>query len=77
MSLARWVKISADNILDISLIFCQKIGFDISCKLSPWETICIKCQNLFSGNKKYFKMLSAELARRVVKVNGFIKVRTL
>ena len=27
-------------------------GFDISCKLSPLETICLKCQNLFSGKKK-------------------------
>ena len=29
----------------------KKIGFDISCKLSPLETICIKCQSLFSGEK--------------------------
>ena len=33
----------------------QKTGFDISCKLSPLETICMKCQILFSGkNKKKF-----------------------
>ena len=27
--------------IDISLIFSQEIGFDISCKLSPQETICM------------------------------------
>ena len=27
--------------------FSPKIGFDISYKLSPLETICMKCQNLF------------------------------
>ena len=44
--------------------FSQITGFDISCKLSPLETICIKYQNLFSGKnkkkKKYFNVLSAE-----------------
>ena len=46
-------------------VFLQKIGFDISCKLS---TICMKCQNLFSGKikKKYITNLSsAEFAQRV------------
>ena len=33
--LVCWVKISADNILKYFLYFPQKIGFDISCKLSP------------------------------------------
>ena len=28
--------------------FSQKIAFEISCKLSPKEIICKKCQNLFS-----------------------------
>ena len=27
----------------------DKIGFDISCKLSPEETVCMKFQILFSG----------------------------
>ena len=35
---------------------CQRlfigIGFDISCKSSPKETICMKCQSLFSGKDK-------------------------
>ena len=45
------------------LIFLQKTGFDISCKLSPpKETISMKFQSLMSRkNKKiYFKMSSAE-----------------
>ena len=29
--------------------FSQKIGFGISWKLSPKETMCLKCQNLFAG----------------------------
>ena len=44
------VKTSADDILKY---FSEKIGFDNSCKLSPSETICMKCQNLFSEKKKY------------------------
>ena len=54
---------SADNKLMIFFIFSQKIGFDISGKLSPRETICMKCQSLFSWEKseKYFKKLSAEI----------------
>ena len=32
--------------------FSQKIKYDISCKLSPKETICMKCQILFSGKNK-------------------------
>ena len=35
------------------LFFPQKTGSDISCKLSPQETICMKCQILFfEKNKK-------------------------
>ena len=43
--------------------FPQKIGFDISCKLSPKETICMKYQSLFSeeNKKKYLKMLFTEI----------------
>ena len=32
--------------------FSQKTEFDISCKLSPLETICMKCQILFSGKNR-------------------------
>ena len=50
----------------------QKIGFDISCKLSPKETICMKYQSLFSEKEEekyqYINLPSAEFAQRMVKV---------
>ena len=51
--------------------FFQNTGFDISCKLSSMETICMKCEVLFSGkNKKNItNVFSSEFAQRVVKVN--------
>ena len=71
LRLALWVKYSADDILKY---FSQKTGFDISCKLSPMEVICMKCQILFSGkNKKTItitSLSSAEIAQRVVKVKN-------
>ena len=39
---------SAAAILITFSYFLQKIGFEISCKLSLKETICMKCQSLFS-----------------------------
>ena len=49
-----------------SSLVSQKIGFDVSCKLSPKLTICIKCQSLFSGkNKEHIVSLScAEFVQR-------------
>ena len=43
---------SADQKLVYFPNFSQKTGFDISCKLSPMETVCMKCQILFSGKNK-------------------------
>ena len=65
------VKSTTDNILKHFSYFSQKTGFDSSCKLSPMETICMKCQILFSGkNKKTIANLSStELVKRVIKVN--------
>ena len=41
--------------------FPQKTGFDLSCKLSSLEKICMKSQVLFSGkNKKSISMLPAD-----------------
>ena len=37
---------------DTFLIFSQPTEFDISRKLSLLETICMKCQILFLGEKK-------------------------
>ena len=54
--LACWINFSAENILKCFSYFSLKLGFDISCKLSPIETVCMKCQILFSGpNKKKYK----------------------
>ena len=38
--------------LDIFSYFSKKIGFDNSCKLSPKETICMRCQGLVFGKNK-------------------------
>ena len=59
-------KFSADAIL-IYFYFSQKTGFDILCKLSPLETICMKCHILFPG-KNIINLSSTELAQRVVMV---------
>ena len=57
---------------DIFSYFLQKICFDISCKLSPLETTCMKCQSILSAKKKpqknkkkYFKMSSAEIFTQI------------
>ena len=44
------------------IFFPQKIGFDISCKLSPQKTVCVKCQNQFLGksNKNVINLSTAE-----------------
>ena len=41
--------------------FFPEIKFDISCKLYPDETICMKCQTLLPGKKLHFKLLSFEI----------------
>ena len=46
------VKFSVDDILKYFSYFSQKTEFDILCKLSPMQTICKKCQILFSGKNK-------------------------
>ena len=43
-TLQCWVKVSTDDNLKY---YSEKIGFEISCKLSPKETVCINCQRLF------------------------------
>ena len=48
----------------------EKIGFDISCKLSPQETICMKYQSLFSveNKKNMINLSSGNFFQRVVTV---------
>ena len=64
-------KISSRWHLKIFFLFFPENMFDISCKLSPKETICMKCKILFSGkNKKNIIYLSsAEFAQWMLKVN--------
>ena len=59
-----WLNNSADNILIYCTYLSQKIGFDIPCKLSPKETVCMKCQSLVSekNKKNITNLLSAEFA---------------
>ena len=68
-NVACWIKISAEDCSKQFSYLFKKIGFDISCKLSPEETVCMKCQSLFSGKKweKYRNFLSPELAEKGVK----------
>ena len=41
-----WTNSADDKLVIIFLFFPENTGFDILCKLSPLETICIKCQIL-------------------------------
>ena len=72
---ACWVEISADDNYELFMkyfsYFSLKISFDISCKLSPKETICIKWQTLFleKNKNKCNKLSYADFVHIVVKVN--------
>ena len=50
-------------------IFSQETGLDISCLLSPIETVYMKCQILSAGKTKKVSSnrLSAEIVQRVVR----------
>ena len=69
-------KIFSGRHIDIFSYFPHKTSFDVSCKLSPLETICMKCQNLFSRkNKKKNHQLMCHLltlAQRVIMVKAEI-----
>ena len=58
----------------VSSFFFQKARFDISCKLTPLETICMKCLMLFPGKKRkistvcHLLMISSESGIVCVKV---------
>ena len=64
-------KIFSRRHTEIFSYISQKTGFDISCKLSPMETICMKCQILFWGKirKNIINLSSVELAQRVERLN--------
>ena len=46
-----WADSTNDKFEEFFSYFSQKIGFDISCKLSPMKTICMRCQSPFSEKK--------------------------
>ena len=63
-------RISTQHDIFLFSFFSQKIGFDISCKLPPLETICIKCQSLLSEkNKKKYLKTSAEILHSILNIN--------
>ena len=53
--------------------FSQKTVLDILCKLSPVETICMKCQILFPA-KNIINLSSAEFTQKVVMVKELITI---
>ena len=68
-------KIFSRQHLEIFFLFFPENRSDISCKLSPMETICMKFQIPFSGkNKKnVINLLSAELAKTVIRFMEIIR----
>ena len=68
---------SADNKLVIFFSYLpQETGFDISCKLSPMETICMQCQILFPGKKNKKNISKCRLLKflpRVLSVNSHLE----
>ena len=57
------------------IFFSQETGFDISCKLSPQETICIKYQTPFSGkNKNISKCHLLKNLPGMLSVKGLIQI---
>ena len=50
------------------LFFTEKIEFDISCKLYPKETICMKCKILLGKNT--ITLSAAEFAKRMISVKA-------
>ena len=48
--IALWANSAADKLM--ILVFPEKTGSDISCKLSPAEPLSMKFQNLFCGKSK-------------------------
>ena len=65
--IALWVKVLVDDIL--KYVFPEKV-FDISCKLSPLEAICMEFQVLFSEKKK--KKKKKKKSRKVSPINRLL-----
>ena len=72
-----WASSADDQWVIFFYFSLRKTGFDISCKLSPLETICMKCQNLFSRTNKnniskcrLLKILPRVLSVKVLSINS-------
>ena len=52
LTLSTLGKVFSRRYFEIFFLFFPEKGFDISCKVSSKETICMKCQILFSGKNK-------------------------
>ena len=52
LTILAFSALSADDKLLTFFSFSRKTGINKSCILSPLETVCMKCQNLFSEKKK-------------------------
>ena len=52
LTLSTLNKFSADDILKYFSYFSLITGFNVSCKLFPLETVCMKPRILFSGEKR-------------------------
>ena len=50
--LTKKIPVPLTGLIDIIFLFSPEKGSDISCKLSPLETICMQCRNLFSEKNK-------------------------
>ena len=70
LMLSMLKKLSIQQFKIFFYYFSQKLSFDISCKLFPQETMCMKCQSLVSekNKKNIINYLSAEFVKRVLKV---------
>ena len=67
------VKLTADDILDFFSLFPESRLWNIIQTVSfGEETLCMKCQSLFSEKSKgeYFKMSSSEFTQRVLKAKA-------
>ena len=71
-------KIFSRRYFEIFFLFSQKTDFDISCKLSPMETLCMKCQILFSEKKKCSLLIFSSMLVVVKDIDLIItKVQTI
>ena len=68
-----WGNSADENLMTFFLIFTVKY-FDVSCNLNAKETICMKCQRLFSGQNK--NIFSECRLLNVLPSVKFIKIAT-